>query len=265
MANFLAKLCREDSISSSASLNPIRSAICTTLRMMTGVDVSQSRWVQAVMQAAGNLKPARPRYDEAWDLECLLDYWEGQPPDDQLDLSSLLDKTLSLLMAAGIMRSSDLHRMVPATISFSASSVSFRLANPKNAKGLSQPVVVAAVPNRPRICPVASFRRYLQVVSPFRRTKVQKEAMWLGSRAPHIPILAKTIASRVLRVLEAAGVDTSRFKAHSTRSAAVRKALEMGASVDEVMFHGRWRSEKVFRAYYERAQRKDAVSAAIFS
>ena len=265
VANFLTKVCNSENISSAATLGPIRSAICTTLKMVTGEDVSQSPWVHAVMQAAANLKPARPRYDSHWDLELLLEYWESQPPNTALPLSDLLDKCLSLLMAAGIMRSSDLHRIAPETIQFTRSSVSFRLLNPKNAKGLSQPVVINSVDSRPSVCPVRCFKAYMAALAPLRSSTEQKKKVWLGSRRPHIPILPKTIASRVLRTLDAAGVDTKLFKAHSVRLTAVSRAVEQGAALQEVMQHGRWRSEKVFLAFYERSVRTGAVSSAIMS
>jgi len=233
--------------------------------MITGKDIASSPWIQGVMKSAANLKPAKPKYDSSWDLDILLDYWESQPENASLSLSALLDKSLSLLMAAGIMRSSDLNRIDRTTVQFSESSVTFRLKDPKNAKGWTQPIVVAAVASRPKVCPVRAFRAYLAAIHPHRASLKQKATVWLGSRHPHLPILTKSIASRVLKVLQSAGLDTSRFTAHSVRMAAVSKAIEMGIPLEEIMLHGRWRSEKVFRVFYERSRRKGVVSTAIMT
>ena len=52
------------------------------------------------------------------------------------------------------------------------------------------------------------------------------------------------IAKTTLEAMELDGVDIQRFKAHSTKMATVSKAINRGASVDEVMQQESWRSKR---------------------
>lgn len=262
VANFLASKLKTSS--TVASVLPFRSAVATTLRYVLGVDISDSPWVRAVLEAGDRAKPARPRYADAFDLELLTDYLELSDTDS-LSLPQLLDKCLCLFMAAGIMRASDMARVAFHTVVFTADRVSFQILNPKNARGLTQPVVFAAVPDRPNICPVRALRAYLNQTATLRGSDVHRESLWLSERRPHLPLSSKSISARVLSVMQAAGIDTSLYKAHAVRVAAVAKAMESGVPLDDVLVHGRWRSENVFRVFYERSKRGSHVSASILS
>jgi hypothetical protein len=52
--------------------------------------------------------------------------------------------------------------------------------------------------------------------------------------------------------LKAAGVDTTVFKAHSTRGAAASKALASGLSLDSILKAGQWSRESTFSKFYQR-------------
>ena len=51
----------------------------------------------------------------------------------------------------------------------------------------------------------------------------------------HEPVTSSTIARWVKSCLQQAGVDTSKFKVHSTRAAAAAKAAMSGLSVEDIM------------------------------
>ena len=67
----------------------------------------------------------------------------------------------------------------------------------------------------------------------------------------HGPVTSSTIARWIKVCLHKAGVDTSKFQAHSTRAAAVTKA---GLSVEDIMKAADWSSEGVFQKFYYRPQ-----------
>ena len=52
--------------------------------------------------------------------------------------------------------------------------------------------------------------------------------------------------------LSKAGVDTSVFKAHSSRSASSSKTREAGISVSEILKKGGWKSVHTFKTFYSR-------------
>ena len=55
-----------------------------------------------------------------------------------------------------------------------------------------------------------------------------------------------------MHAMSLAGIDINRFKSHSTRIAAVLKALDRGALVNKVMKTGQWKSKTVFDLFYNR-------------
>jgi hypothetical protein len=63
--------------------------------------------------------------------------------------------------------------------------------------------------------------------------------VFLSIKQPYKEIGVQHIAKDTLWVMELAGIDVSKYKAHSTRMAAASKALDSSFSVDEVMKQGR--------------------------
>ena len=70
----------------------------------------------------------------------------------------------------------------------------------------------------------------------------------------HGPVSSSTVATcRWLKVcLKNAGVDTSKFQAHSVRAAATSKARLSGLTVEDILKAADWSSEGVFQKFYYR-------------
>ena len=64
---------------------------------------------------------------------------------------------------------------------------------------------------------------------------------------PHKPVSSETKSRWIKDELSKAGVDTSVFKAHSSRSASSSKAREAGISVSEILKKGGWKSVHTFK------------------
>ena len=62
----------------------------------------------------------------------------------------------------------------------------------------------------------------------------------------------RTIARWIMSVLQSAGIDTSKFKAHSVRGAATSHAYVTGTPVADILKMADWSSEHVFRRHYLR-------------
>ena len=62
----------------------------------------------------------------------------------------------------------------------------------------------------------------------------------------------RTIARWIMLVLQSAGIDTSKFKAHSVRGAATSHAFVTGTPVADILKMADWSSEHVFRRHYLR-------------
>ena len=76
---------------------------------------------------------------------------------------------------------------------------------------------VLSFPDKPSICPVQSQRDYLVRTAPLRDADANK--MLIQLRKPHKPVSSQTPAHLMTNIMADAGVDTSIFCQHSTRSA----------------------------------------------
>jgi len=69
--------------------------------------------------------------------------------------------------------------------------------------------------------------------------------------------LIDTLARWVKNILSSAGVDTSKFKAHSTRSAATSFAAKQNVNVTDILSAVGWSSEQTFQRFYNRPDQTD--------
>ena len=70
--------------------------------------------------------------------------------------------------------------------------------------------------------------------------------------SPHKPVVTSTIANWLKALMAKAGIDTSTYKAHSTRSAATSKAYAQGMSLEEILAMANWTNAGTFFRYYKR-------------
>ena len=70
---------------------------------------------------------------------------------------------------------------------------------------------------------------------------------------PHKGVTANTVSNWIKDVMSHAGIDTTRFKAHSTRSAATRKAFRIGNPIDDVLMMADWSHAGTFFRFYCRS------------
>ena len=63
---------------------------------------------------------------------------------------------------------------------------------------------------------------------------------------------SSTISGWTIKVLNLAGIDTSEFKAHYSRSVASSGAELAGASVSEILIMGSWSNESVWQKYFNK-------------
>lgn len=60
------------------------------------------------------------------------------------------------------------------------------------------------------------------------------------------------VSSWTKKVLKAAGIDTKRFGAHSTRSASTSAALAAGINVNTLMQQANWKRADTFAKHYNK-------------
>ncbi|KAG0751463.1 hypothetical protein G6F32_013632 [Rhizopus arrhizus] len=95
-------------------------------------------------------------------------------------------------------------------------------------------------------------------------TYLEKEEIRSSSVRP------TTVANWIKAAMQATGIDTSNFQAHSIRSAASTKAVELGYTIQDVKKHANWRLQSnTFEDFYykpsSQASSSTAINNSIFS
>ena len=109
-------------------------------------------------------------------------------------------------------------------------------------------------PESPSICPVLSLKDYLVRTAPLHAVDAQH--MFIQLRQPHKSVSSQTLACQITNMMADAGVDTSSFHQHSTRSASAAwlgSGTNKKMSVAQICHQGQWsRSTTTFRKFYHK-------------
>jgi hypothetical protein len=245
----------------SSTLNGFRSAISSTAPWWNGVPVGQSELVKKCMANIDLQRPSKPAYSETWDLDVLITWLESLPKNKDLSLEQLRMKCIVLIKIITLARSSDVDYISFHSIRLENDTLYGSFNPPKNyKKGCPSDFKIKRFEDNEDLCTFAAWEEY------FNRTKEHRtggDKVFLNILPPYDPIGVQRIAKITLEAMEMAGIDVTRFKAHSTRMAVASKAIDRGASVDEVMRQGRWRSRDVFTTFYNRSHPMD-ISGLLF-
>ena len=107
-----------------------------------------------------------------------------------------------------------------------------------NASG--RPVTLSILPTKDRYCPVHSLSQFLKVRGPV------KGPMFAFANAS--PVSRNFFCQYLSKTLQWAGLDLSKYKAHSFRIGAAITAADMGMSEAQIQSMSRWKSI-VFKRY----------------
>ena len=105
--------------------------------------------------------------------------------------------------------------------------------------------------------PLSGLESYLDKTSALCGTTTSK--LFFSYIKPHKAIGTHTFGRWIKQLLQDSGIDTSIFKAHSTRAASVGK-VSNSLTTDTILKHVGWKSDCVFRKFY----RKPIVTSHLF-
>ena len=237
----------------------IRSAISAFARGPEGTPIGQCTLIKGLMKGFYNKRTPRPRYTATWSIDTLLEFWKGQPVDRDLDLKDLTIKVTSLLAVSHLTRASDLNLMLAENHKREEGFLEFLLeSTPKHQrKGLLEPLTVYKVSVN-KIDPVSCLIEYLDRTQEFRLLEdgITRSKLFLSYVGRHKPVTTTTISNWIKLAMDKAGIDTSTYRAHSTRSAGVSSAFHLrNVSIKAIMRRGKWSNSSILKKYYLRRLR----------
>jgi len=233
-----------------STVNGYRSAISDKHQGCQGVRVGQHPQVCRLMKGMFNRKPPQPRYMDTWDVSQVLQIFREWPREEGLDLKSLSLKVTMLMALTGAMRQSELHLLRIDQMLDKGLSIEFHIGGLTKTRKVGQgPLLVEfhAYAADEKLDVVKCIRAYIARTHHLRSKHVQ---MLVSFIKPHKPIVACSVARWLQMIMQVAGIDVSKYKAHSTRSASTSKARQMGLSAQEIMTRANWLREETFKRFY---------------
>ena len=115
----------------------------------------------------------------------------------------------------------------------------------------------------PDICPVTTLRKYITVTTPCVANFETPKPVFITSRKPFRRARPATIGHWIKDTLKAAGVDTEKFTAHSTRSASTSHASMKGVPIADILKVANWSSSSTFERFYHRSSDPSAFARAV--
>jgi len=99
------------------------------------------------------------------------------------------------------------------------------------------------------LCPIACLSEYVKRTSKLRTGSDQ---LLMSIQKPHKPVSTHTISRWLKTDLEKAGIDTSVFKAHSTREASTSAAAISKIPLSTIMDNAGWSKTTTFGKFYKK-------------
>ena len=249
------------------SLNVYRSAISSIHPRIDGFEVGQHPLVVRLTKGAFNKQPPIPKFSTTYSVGLVLNYLRSLGHISEMSLKDLSQKLVTLLALTTVGRSFDLKLLSVnhiTSVSEGAKLVLDGLSKQSRPGCLRPPPFLQRYLEDDLLCPVECLNSYCSTTNQFRSVDSKgllvPSQLFLGISKPHAPIKACSIARWVKNSLSSAGIDTTRFLAHSTRGAAASKSLESGATLSKVLQQADWSTARTFHQFYFRPSQVRALS-----
>ena len=110
------------------------------------------------------------------------------------------------------------------------------------------PVHMKAYPPDRRLCIFHVIKEYLA-----RTERIRKcDSLLISFIKPYGEVSKDTIARWLKTIMQRAGIDISKFSAHSIRAAATSKAIQHNVPMDEILKTAGWSNSGTFAKFYHK-------------
>lgn len=235
-----------------SGLNTARCALSAVITPVNSVTFGAHPLVVRFMKGVYNERIPLPRYQEIWDPQIVLRYLTGLAPVHMLSLKDLTLRLVMLMALVSAQRGQTLQLLSLNNMTVCQNVYTFVIdkAVKQSKPGRAQPVIkFKSYPMNITLCVVDNLREYLQRTKELRGNEKQ---LLISYMKPYKAVSRETIRRWILTVLTRSGIDTTRYKAHSTRAAATSAAKRNAASIDTIMKAAGWKTSNTFAKFYNK-------------
>ena len=238
-----------------SALGTVRSALSSFITI-DGIKAGEHLLVSRFMTGIFNRKPCFPRYVETWDPQIVLDHLRSYPDVKFMTLKQLTLKLTMFMALVSAQRTRTLKLLSTENMVKKSEEFTFRvlsLLKQSSAGGGTQrhlaPIVFKKYPDDNKLCVFTVLEEYLKRTSALRGSCSQ---LLLCYTKPCGPASKDTIRRWIKEVMLQAGIVTTLFKPHSTRSASTSVAVSNNVPINDILMTNGWRSSSIFAKYYNK-------------
>lgn len=235
-----------------SAVNTARSALSSLLILENNEKFGEHPLVIRCMKGIFELKPSLPKYNEIWDVRVVLDYLKTFDASSALSLKELTLKLTVLLCLTTGQCGQTIHKFDINHIQDLGDryriSVHEKLKQTKPGRHL-EPIELLAFPEDKELCVVQHLREYIHRTDPLRKDHSQ---LLLSYVKPFKPVARDTVSRWVKQVLQSAGIDITKYSAHSCRAASTSNVKVKGLTIAEIMKSAGWSTASTFARFYDK-------------
>lgn len=249
-----------------STLNVARSAVSQLISIGESQSIGEHALIKRFFKGVFRNRPPQPRYSHTWDVGQVLNHLRTLGNTETLDLKSLTLKTVMLTALLSGQRCQSIHLIQVNNVQLSEDTLTISITGliKQSRPGFKHPLLqFKAFLEDAELCIVKCFSTYLKATSRFHLTS---PGLFVSYVKPHKAVSRDTIRRWVKCVMQSAGIDTSLFTAHSTRSASTSAASLCGLPLEDIIKTAGWSSSsRTFDRFYHRHTRtresEDSASA----
>ncbi|KAM9985633.1 hypothetical protein ACTFIZ_000229 [Dictyostelium cf. discoideum] len=213
-------------------------AFTTINNYQNQTDIVNDPFNTRIVTGIHKLCPSSAKYKEIWDANKVFKYLSTIKVLPKFTYTALLNKTLVQCKMFGLARSSDLVKWSFKGFNITTDSIRGPVINAKEQRKdgvLSILELTSLDDSYSQVCPVRHLTTYL------KSTKERRKKHQINQ-----------INEVVLSTLSKSGIDTTKFKPHSTRSAMASLQLSNNAPFHVTKKMGRWKSNDTVDTFYDK-------------
>lgn len=244
MAKFLILLSKQGSAYS--TVNIARCSISAVTHVDDNNTIGCNRYVSMAVTAAGNTRPPEPRYSSIWKVSDVFKVSKRWGRNSVLNLKLLTWKLTVLLLLCTAQRGQTIWLLSLSGLMETEDGVLFKMCHQLNHNKPGEPlsvIKIAKFRQDMRLCPVKCLKAFIKRTEA-RRGKIDQ--LLISTVKPYRAVGRGSVSNWVKKMLDKAGIDTGKYKAHSTTSDVTRKGINMNA----LLRVASWRSEQTFGRFY---------------
>ena len=195
--------------------------------MIDEIEIGKHLLVSCMLKRVFNERPPRPRFGSVWKVDQVLTMFREDGGSASLSLQDLIIKTAMFLVFTHPCRGADLAALDFRNRSYVPEGVVFQschLSKQSRPSHHGTSFFFPSFEEDKRLCPVETLKIYEERIALFRDSSGENKSISIIYWQVYVIPLPQVLLRDGLRhACKIAGIDTTKFKAHSTRVAAATK------------------------------------------